>query len=64
MADGSGSCGDELGGLEELLLVGGEVLVGLRGASVVLDSRCELVAEDDVGVAPFGGGGVGVRGEV
>ena len=54
----------ELGGLEDLLPVGGEVLVGFEGAPLLLDSRRELVAEDVIGIVPFGGGGVGVGGEV
>ena len=56
--------GRELGDLEELLLVGCEIIVCLGGAPIVSDSRRELVAEDVVDVVPFGGGGVGVRGEV
>ena len=51
-----------MSGLEELLPVGSEVLVCLGGAPLVLDSRRELVAEDVIGVVPFGG--VGVGGEV
>ena len=53
-----------MGGFEELLLVGGEVFVGFRGAPFVLDSRRELVPEDVVGVALLGSGGVWVGGEV
>ena len=56
--------GGELSVLEELLLECGEILAGLGGAPFVLDSRRELVAEDIVGVVPFGGGGVGVGDEV
>ncbi len=52
----------ELSGLEELLLVVSEVLVGLGDAPLVLDSWRELVAKDVVGLVSFGGGGVGVGG--
>ena len=51
--------GGELSGLEELMLVGGEVLIGLGGAPLVLDSRRELVAEDIAGVVSFRGGDAG-----
>ncbi len=64
VAVGTGLCGGEPGGHEELLLVGGEVLVCLEGAPFVLDSRRELAGEDVDGVVLFGGGGVGVRGEI
>ena len=56
--------GSELGRLEELKLVGREDLVAPRRASLVLHSRLEVVAEDDVRKLLFGGGGVGVGGEV
>ena len=46
------------------MLVGGKVLIELGGAPLVPDSRRELVAEDVVGVVPFGGGGVAVGGDV
>ena len=56
--------GGELSILEELLLVSGDVHVGLGGVPLVLDSRRELVAKDSVGVVSFEGGGVGVGGEI
>ena len=54
----------ELRCLEELDLVGREDLVGLGGASLVLDARRELISEDIVGQVLLGGRRVGVRGEI
>jgi len=54
----------QLSGFEELRLVGRENLFVYGRASLILHSWREVIADDVVREVPFGGGGVGVGGEV